>query len=430
MVTVEKFHACSSRDDALKRLRSAVDAGGIDQKEMDLITRFIDDHALSCDRFGGGRWVKYASRLRCVRAYGYLQVPWYQISFDDYKTAVYRLKSADVDDVRLGKHTSGPYSAETIMDYIVVMRGFCTWLSNAGIIQPITQEELRQVRYPRIPKPVIDGSLLLEEDVIPVVAGAASTARNRALIYCLYECAARPNEIAGIRWKDIRFADGCAEVTLWQTKTLNSRKTLVSMGMEALIGWMDQYAAKTGLLPEGENIVFLNTRKSPMKYDSMVVIVRNAMRAAKLRPVPPYSFRKSKITNMVLQGVPELVVKEYAWGNQYTTAANHYIRMTQDDALDAIKVHLGYMRPKSTMLPVVPELCPVCRHTNGPDANYCRHCGSALREELRQLATDADGVLGISLQDPDVVSATLTRQERELFEAMARKLGFGPTKVL
>jgi hypothetical protein len=82
-------------------------------------------------------------------------------------------------------------------------------------------------------------------------------------------------------------------------------------------------------------------------------------------------FRKSRITNMIDEGISESVVKECMWRSQRSTMMAHYLRLTENSIDKAI---LGDAVPRRQRTPATVKACPRC-HAPCEGLEFCAKCG-------------------------------------------------------
>lgn len=298
----------------------------------------------------------------------FLSVPWDQVTIPAYLQAI--------GDVRRRK-----YSDETTRDYIILTKLFFTWMIEHGIVSADMLPQLRKIKPPAPPKPNIQSEkLLAEEDVLKMIR-AAPLLRDKALITTWYECGARANEISGMMWGDIVFEDQTARITIRDTKENTRRTAFVIAGLEHLIAWRNAYPG----LAAGENPVFITRSGGRLRYANMVKMYHCWQDAAGIPRGPTHYMRKSRATNLVLQNMPEHVIKSILWNNQKTSCYDAYVHITENDVRDGLLTNYGLRAPTTAQTPTIPIQCPACRFVNAPDSAYCRHCGQPLTDEGRTL---------------------------------------------
>ena len=128
-----------------------------------------------------------------------------------------RASKADIE--RLVKQITGnpEYTEWTKQDYMVVIKKFYKWLYNKDIEDEDDWEIPKLVKFIKIHKPkdarTIPSDLLTVKEV-RVLADAARTLRERALVLTMYETGARIGELLNLRIKDVEFDDYGAKVRL------------------------------------------------------------------------------------------------------------------------------------------------------------------------------------------------------------------------
>jgi hypothetical protein len=90
-------------------------------------------------------------------------------------------------------------------------------------------------------------------------------------------------------------------------------------------------------------------------------------------------FRKSRITEMIVKGYKEAIVKEMNWGNQGTKMLATYVRLSNEDISHELLRMQGVTDEK-----VQPDRsldiwqCPECKEINSPTITVCSRCQTPL----------------------------------------------------
>ena len=91
------------------------------------------------------------------------------------------------------------------------------------------------------PQKVTENNLLTEQDVEKMLRFAESY-KDKAYLLLAFQTGARPGELLNLRWKDIKFEDKYADITLYSNKTEQSRTfPIVDKTMGALWEWKQHY---------------------------------------------------------------------------------------------------------------------------------------------------------------------------------------------
>lgn len=149
----------------------------------------------------------------------------------------------------------------------------------------------------------------------------------------LYMTAMRRGEILNLEWRDIDFEDG--EITVrnkvgWQTK---SRRNRALRGLDTRL-----FQALSNLRQwNGEtDLVFSRNGRSP---DPNWVLKR-FQRLAKQAGIPPctiHDMRRTRLSHLAENGVPPIVLKEFAGHSKIETTLQHYVRVSTDGIAGADK---------------------------------------------------------------------------------------------
>lgn len=189
----------------------------------------------------------------------------------------------------------------------------------------------------------INNKTLITPDELKQMMIACSNQKDRALISLLYETGARPQEVRSLKWEDIKFQeDGVTEINFYSGKTKASRKLVVKESTAVLKEHKFHYPYTH---PQDDDIVFppnscgmrsnikLEPRKRTMSDITLSNTVRKiAKKAGIKRPIYPYLFRHSRLTELDIKGVSEKVLKTYAghkpWSN---TLKKTYVHLKDNE---------------------------------------------------------------------------------------------------
>lgn len=83
---------------------------------------------------------------------------------------------------------------------------------------------------------------LIEEKDIEKMLRFAESFKEKAFLFLSFETGARPQELVELKWRDIKFEDKYADITLFSNKTKESRTFPVMKSKEFLWEWKQNYS--------------------------------------------------------------------------------------------------------------------------------------------------------------------------------------------
>jgi integrase/recombinase XerD len=284
-----------------------------------------------------------------------------------------------------------PLKQNTKHDYVVAIRQFLLWLIENGH-SSIPREKVREIRIPQKDMTTTTPDQILTPDeikaIIEACQGSRDRSRDRALITTLYETGCRVGELARLRWKDLVFDTHGVKVSITDTKTNKIRFVRLVMSKEYLIQWRNDTHGGRG----PDDPVFVSSRWFlPLDYGAVRMILMRAVKKAKIKKrVHLHLLRKSRITHLLRDGLPETVVKEIMWGNASTDMIRTYARLSTNDIDSAMLAHYGIeKKDEKKRDSLSPYFCPSCGTSNPPTNKYCSKCGVVFEvEEFARMVHD------------------------------------------
>ncbi len=120
----------------------------------------------------------------------------------------------------------------------VYLKKFLKWYyKDLNMIENIKSDSRRDLN----PEKINENNLVTEEDVEKMLRCAESY-KEKAYLFLTFETGARPQELIGLKWKDIKFEDEYADITLFSQKTKKSRSFPVKKAREYLWEWKQNYS--------------------------------------------------------------------------------------------------------------------------------------------------------------------------------------------
>ena len=293
-------------------------------------------------------------------------------------------------------HTGDHYTQNSKRHLVATGKQFWKYLISEGIIN-VDRHKINSIKIMRPDyNTTAPDEILTPEEVMSMVRVAGS-ARNRAIIYTLYESACRISELASLRWRDVITDEHGAKLYIHDTKTQKMRFCRLIDATPHLIEWRNTYGKYAPAT--GDNPIFISSHKTPLTYQSYCKLLKQtAQRAGITKRVHLHLMRKSRITHLVQSNVNISVIKLMAWGNLYTDMIDVYARLSDQDIDKEILDRAGIVSRDSKPDVMKPRRCYRCGTLITPDQNYCSHCG---------MSTDPDLIDSDLSVDPELLSRIL-----------------------
>lgn len=211
-------------------------------------------------------------------------------------------KSVDSFLVLLNKSDKSLWTKNEIKIYI---KQFLLWLyKDPSLIENFKTDNRRELN----PQKITENNLITEKDVEKMLRFAQSY-KEKAYLLLAFQTGARPQELAELKWKDVSFQDGYADITLFSGKTKKSRTfPVVKQTKEALFEWKQHYA-----YPDvtAQDYVFVGIRRGkPMCSAGLNKILRRMSNSAGLnKDCWNYLLRHSRATALY-EKLPQQIVEK------------------------------------------------------------------------------------------------------------------------
>lgn len=311
---------------------------------------------------------------QCILWRTLLEIPFEVATFDDLVRAQVALDNAIS---RRGK----PYSQSSKKTHTLALKSFYYYLIRRGI-STIPTYEIREIRCPEVEPTTAPEDLIQAKDLKKIV-NACTNFRDRAFVAVLFETGCRISEVARMTWGDLVFDPYGARVTIHDRKRKKQRSSRLISSIPHLAAWRNNYPAGD---PIGDRHVFItHNTGDPLSYSMARHIVVSAAEEARIpKRVYPHLFRKSRITELIISGCSESVVKESCWQNPNTRMFAHYLRLSSTDVDNellrtaGIEIDADQAHPTRTVFH-----CPSCHALCPPEADYCPVCLIPVSEEAR-----------------------------------------------
>lgn len=306
----------------------------------------------------------------------------------------------------------------TLRRFLSIFRGFVRYLNDEGYNTALDLEKVNTIRPPKINLETKKASQMLDRDDIIQLIQSAKTSRDRALIAFIYEGALRPVEAAEAKWEDIVFDKYGAQFTTNQ-KTGKSRYIRLIWSAPYLLQWKNDYQGDV----QPDSPVFLSLKKgTPLTVSGVKqAITQVAKRAGLEKHVHAYLLRHSRITSLIVDEVPDSIVKMQCWGDISSRMLACYAHIAPKDIDRILLTRAGIeIEDADTDTSLKARQCPNCGIPNPPTFRFCHQCGHGLTDEAKAEVGDAETELRtIMAADP----ITLLEAAREIEAAKAGRQG-------
>lgn len=154
----------------------------------------------------------------------------------------------------------------------------------------------------------INESNLLEEKDIEKMLRFAENFKEKAYLFLVFESGARPQELVNLKWQDIKFCDGYADITLYSNKTRDTRTFPVKKAAKFLNEWKQNYSFPDVKL--SDYVFPYRDRNKPMTTAGLNKILRRMSKKAGLnKDVWTYLFRHTRATKLY-EELPQPIVEK------------------------------------------------------------------------------------------------------------------------
>jgi integrase len=298
-----------------------------------------------------------------------------------------KFSEATIDDIYQAKAAMDAkgHKQNTLRHYTQKLKRFYEWMQEQGY--PIDLARLNKIKVPAMDLLAKDASGMLSEDEIKKIIETCGRVRDRAFFSLLYEGGFRPVELVRLIWKEIKF-DEYGAVVSPSAKTKKARYVRLISSVPYLAAWKTEHPL--GALPDDPVFVTLPKPHSRLEYLGMTPVLKRAVRLAGItKKVTLYTFRHSRVTNMLEQEIPESVIKLQHWGSLNTSMLATYGHMSNTSTDDILLKHAGVKRGRPKRDSVLKaRQCSHCQTVNAPTSNYCGRCGQPLTEAAERQVTD------------------------------------------
>lgn len=284
------------------------------------------------------------------------------------------------------------FKPNSLRRLLSLLRRFSQWLVEDEVNPDIDLEKITRIKPPKIQLETKKASQMLTGGEVAAVIRAAKNSRDRAMLAMLYESACRPIELVEAAWGDLVFDRYGAQFTT-DRKTGKPRYIRLIWSAPYLLEWKNDSPGGTG---EGDPLfVSLRGAPTPLTRSGLKQAVYAAAEHSGVeKNVFPYLFRHSRITAMIVDEVPDSIVKMQCWGDLNSRMLAAYAHIAPKDIDRILLGRAGIEVEEHGQTDLQPQQCPHCGTRNGPIDNFCRECGAGLNvEAVREKEEVAAGIM-------------------------------------
>lgn len=263
----------------------------------------------------------------------------------------------------------------TRVRYFTVIKNFIKWLKKEECIADMDIKAPLKIKLPEE---------ILSIDEIKRIIESTTNYRDRALIFTLYETAARSGEILSLKIKHVTFDDNGARILFPNSKTA-PRVLRVVRCVPDLRKWIEYHPDKNN--PNSPLWINIHCYKEKAVGSSGIkeIVKRAASRAKIKKRVYPHLFRHSRLTELAKRGLNEVQLRIIAGWSKSSPMPEVYVHLSGADVEDKILELEGVKRQEcqkeSDLLKTIP--CWRCGEENSAASRFCSKCGAELDEDKR-----------------------------------------------
>lgn len=232
----------------------------------------------------------------------------------------------------------------------------------------------------KIKKQSVSAEQLLSSEEVFNIIGQANNARDKLWITLSFETGWRPDEIHGIRLKDVKLTENGALITISGYKRPKPETLLVVHSVSRLLSWLEIHPDKDN--PEASLWIGFERNKRVCRDYYRKKLKLWANRAGVNRRVWPYLLRHSAITadRFKLSSAAKKVY--YGW-RPTSDMEGFYTHLRADNVNEAIAQSVGKLPKKEEQFKA--RTCPRCNAENPPGKDFCLRCNGILTERGLQI---------------------------------------------
>jgi integrase len=185
------------------------------------------------------------------------------------------------------------------------------------------------------PQKVTENNLLTEEDVEKMVRFAQGY-KDKAYLLLAFQTGARPQELLNLKWKDVKFENESADITLFSGKTEQARTfPIVGNVMKSLWDWKEHYQYTD---VSSKDYVFVSRwRDKPMTTAGLNKMLRTMAKSSGIgKDVWSYLLRHTRATRLYEELPQQIVEKLMGHKNMAGVYAHISSKKAREEMLNKI----------------------------------------------------------------------------------------------
>jgi len=242
-------------------------------------------------------------------------------------------QTKDTIDTYLSLLSNSDKSYWTKDELRVYIKQFLLWhYKDFAMVENIRSESKKGINTQK----VNENNLLTEKDVEKMLRVAESY-KDSCYLLLAFETGARPQELLNLRWRDVKFEDNYADITLYSGKTEETRTfPVVNKTMKALWDWKQHYSY-TDVSPR--DFVFVSRwRDKAMTTAGLNQMLRKMAKKSGIgKDVWSYLLRHTRATRLY-EELPQQIVEKLMG---HKNMAGVYAHISSKKAREALlnKIH-------------------------------------------------------------------------------------------
>ncbi len=274
---------------------------------------------------------------------------------------------------------ASPLTKNTARMRIAGLKRFLIWMVECGYSPQIDEKKVRKIRVPDMDFHAKKREDLFTPDEMESIIAACRNSRDRAIVTMSYDGSHRPKEIYTLKWRDLEFDEWGVMVTT-SVKTNIERSIRLTYSVPYLRAWRPDYISMRGeIRPDDTVFCSLHHPHNDINYSTLYNLSLELRKRTGNEKVTPGLYRPTKITDDAEANLPLQYLMQKNWGNLGTRMIRCYVKPNKK-YIDKIALeHAGIEVPvqpvKKINRSLQPVICPDCKTTNRPGAEFCDVCG-------------------------------------------------------
>lgn len=369
----QHFYEYNDRFNYDMSIRKHLDLGTITETDAGLIRRYLEN-SMDKGKITSPRRANNVGHI-LIQWRKYISVPYDNLTLEE-------LLRGKRNFMNNGRSLHGRAYAQNSQRHMVkVIKTFTKFLVRNKIIAPIDLEELQDIQPPDEDYHSISPKDILTVEEINRMIKSCDNNRDRAIIATLYETGCRIGELGRLTWGDFIMEPNIWQVRVDDTKTHQLREEVY------MVTYLQYLVAHRNDLAEvnKSDFVFKARDGQPMSYPNLKRIIRKIATNAEIeRQVDPKLFRTSRVTNMIIENYPTIVICKWIWGRPNSKMLTYYEKLASREvkkiALRMAGLESDDKMDEKLIAAGKPVKC-VCGQVNAPGAKFCSNDGRPLTGE-------------------------------------------------